>query len=361
MKLTGIRKPALIILTAALLTTPLHAFGSGLESSKSNIVGSQIVVKEWVSDSGLLDAGDLEDSLRIRNAPEYDTQEAASYAEIMPEIREMTEGLNDDRNLVLFGPCTPSEEALNKLLAEIDHLSMDHHTVSLIMVDLKNRSGLAYNSSAAMCSQSTIKGIYLGALLEERPELLAEHRQDFHDAIVYSDNDAYEGLRELYGNEPLLRWCDEAGVDAGFAELLYPRANSAKDMFKMWTVLYRYLNGNTCDPEFASWFADSRASAAALMFRDRYPVQTKAGWETGYYVDELDPEGLIDDRYVDGDPLNDEIAANDSGVVYTEDGPYLFVIYTDHFFDYYENVVLEHPLCGLEEALCEAKLSMQES
>ena len=299
-----------------------------------------------------------EDSLLIQNAPAYDTAEAASFIEEMPAIRQLADQIEDNGRLVTFGPAVPSQEAFEKLQEEIVKLSEDNHKVSLVMVDLKTKSGVACNSSIPMCSQSTIKGIYLGSLLEERPELLGEEWQRMHDAIVLSDNDTYESMRELYGSEPLLRWCEEAGVDAGFAELLYPRSNSARDMFKMWTVLYRYLNGGTCDPDFASWFADSLASAARLRFGGRYPVQTKAGWETGYYESWLDPDAVIPYEYVDGDPMNDEIAINDSGVVYTDEGPYLFVIYTDHFFYYFENVVLEHPLGGVEEALCDVKLSL---
>lgn len=370
MKQRWMKKMVSAVCAAALISVPLSALGEEPEEQGTRTVGSLIEVKEWISEPGT-DHSDSaadpsepvsqersEDSLRIQNAPEFDTQEAASYIENLPVIRELAKTIQDDEGLVVFGSAAPSDEALNELQAQIDRLSQDQHTVSLIMVDLNTLSGVACHSSAAMCSQSTIKGVYLGSLLEERPELLTEHWQEFHDAIVYSDNEAYESLRETYGNECLLRWCQEAGVSENFAELLYPRENSARDMFLMWTVLYRYLNGGTCDPDFASWFADSLASAAALQLGNRYPVQTKAGWETGYYEDILDPDDFVPDRYVDGNPLNDEIAANDTGVVYTEEGPYLFVIYTDHFYDFYDNVVLAHPLCGLEEALCNVKLSM---
>ena len=350
----------LCLLAIAVTAVSVCAYAKAADFTSGRTVGSEITIREEPDGSGSgLPSYTNEDSILIRNAPAFDTAEAASCIDAMPQIRELADTVGDDEQLALFGPAAPSEEALAALQEEIEKLTDEYHKVSLIMADLKTKSGVAYNSSVPMCTQSTIKGVYLGSALEERPELLEENWQAFHDAIVYSDNDAYEGLREACGPEPLLKWCAEAGVDAGFADLPYPRSYTAKDMFKMWTVLYRYLNGGTCSPEFASWFADSLASAARIRFGDRYPVQTKAGWETGYYEPILNPDDIIPDQYVDGDPTNDEIAANDSGVVFTEKGPYLFVIFTDHFFDYFENVVLEHPLCELEEALCNVQLSLQ--
>ena len=72
-------------------------------------------------------------------------------------------------------------------------------------------------------------------------------------------------------------------------------------------------------------------SAAKERLGNRCPVQTKAGWENGVGDDTEDYEkAVIPARYTDGDPMNDECATNDTGVVYAESGPYLFVLYSDY-------------------------------
>ena len=224
--------------------------------------------------------------------------------------------------------------------------------MSLILADLAARSGAAFRSGIPMCSQSTVKAIYAGALLESRPEALSENGAYLRDAIVLSSNEAYENLREIYGREPLLRWCKETGVDPSFADLPYPRDKCARDMLLLWTRLYAFLNGDADPMNFAAYYADSLASATKERLGARYPVQTKAGWECGLDEDaDYDPEAVIPERFRDGNPLNDECAINDTGVVYTETGPYLFVIYTDHPFGLFRNYTTPNPLYPLVDAL----------
>ena len=94
------------------------------------------------------------------------------------------------------------------------------------------------------------------------------------------------------------------------------------------------------------------------MLGNRFPVQTKAGWEHGLNEDlNYDPWEEIPVEYVDGDPLNDECAINDTGIVYTDRGPYLFVIYTDYPFGVFRDYVTPNPLGGLVEALYEVQRS----
>ena len=61
---------------------------------------------------------------------------------------------------------------------------------------------------------------------------------------------------------------------------------------------------------------------------------------------------VIPPRFTDGDPLNDECATNDSGIVYAENGPYLFVIYSDYPCPWTGG----NRLIGLTDALYEACL-----
>ena len=297
--------------------------------------------KREVEYSGPISVPMERESDAVRSAPAYDKEEAKKYIPLMPELRKLTDAIRDEDGLTAFGPVRPSGEILRQLGEEIQRLSADRHKVSLIMTNLRTRSGVAYHSTVPMCSQSTIKAIYVGALLESHPEALEENGQYMHDAILYSSNEAYENLRLIYGSGPIRKWCLEAGVDPGFAVPDYPRNKSAKDMFKMWTRLYCFLNGETDRTNFGAYYADSIASASAKQLP--VPVQTKAGWENG--LGDYRPFEVweIPERFRDGDPLNDECAVNDSGIVYGKSGPYIFVVYTDHPFALLEEE-MENPL-----------------
>lgn len=311
--------------------------------------------------SGPAPARDSERSAAIRNAPAYDTETAKSLIPVMPEIRKMADGILADDLLTAFGPVKPGSAALEALEREIRILMAGGHKVSVIMADLRKRSGISFCSSVPMCSQSTVKAIYTGALLDSFPEALSENGRYIHDAVVYSDNAAYEKLRRIYGRASLEKWCGESGVSPTFARHDYPRDKTAKDMFKMWTRLYCFLNGKGLFTDYAAWLSDSIASAAAAKLGSRFPVQTKAGWENG--LDEsgcYDPNAEIPARFIDGDPLNDECAVNDSGIVYTDRGPYIFVIYTDHPFGIFKDYVPPNPLYGLTESLYEVQRTLAE-
>ena len=295
-----------------------------------------------------------DESAAIQSAPAYDVKAAKRYISLMPKVRSWIDGIPADDQLTCFGAFSPSPEAVQRLDTEIQRIINDHHKVSLVMVDLNTRSGVSFHSTVPMCTQSTVKAIYVGALLSIHPEAFRENGQYIRDTVVLSSNEAYESLRDIYGKEPIQAWCREAGVDESFADLPYPRDKNARDMLKLWTRLYCFLNDGTDTANAGRYFADSAMSAAKDCFRGRYPVQTKAGWENGVGDDVEDYEhAVIPARFTDGDPLNDECATNDTGVVYAEKGPYLFVIYSDYPCPY----TTPNHLFGLTEALHAVHLS----
>ncbi len=301
-----------------------------------------------------------EESAAIQAAPAYDTAAARALIPVLPEIRALADSIPDQAELTAFGAAQSSREALTRLDREIRKLCAGNHKVSLIMADLKTRSGVAFRPGVSMCSQSTVKAVYVGSLLDFNPEILQSGGADMRESVVYSNNSTYAILREVYGPAPLRKWCAEAGVDPGFAEPDYPRAYTARDMFKMWTRLYQFLNSGADQANFGRYYADSLASAARVQLGSRYPIQTKAGWECG--LDEgryYEPDAVIPPEYTDGDPMNDECAINDTGVIYTEKGPYIFVIYTDHPYGIYPDYTPPHPLLGITEALLVVQQSIK--
>ena len=263
-------------------------------------------------------------------------------------VRELANQVPDGEQVVCFGERRPAEEAIRGLETEIQRMLEEGHQVSLISVNLATRSGVAFRPNVPMCTQSTVKAIYVGAMLSQFPDAYEAHEQEIRETIMLSSNEAYESLRDCYGPEPIRAWCRETGVDEGFADLPYPRAYTARDMLKLWTRLYRFLNDGSDVHHVGRFYADSAQSAAKERLSTRCPVHSKAGWENGVGDDETDYEhAVIPAEYVDGDPLNDECAINDTGVVYAEKGPYLFVIYTDYPWPWSGT----HPLHRLTEAL----------
>ncbi len=311
-------------------------------------------LKELTPHSGPVKIPLEDESAFIQAAPAYDTAAAKRYIPMMQNIRELVDSVPEDQALTCFGAFSPAPAALRRLDAELQRILADGHKVSLVMADLAKQSGVAFRSTERMCTQSTVKAIYAGAVLDCRSQAFEENGQYIRDAIVLSDNDAYENLRRIYGKTPLLKWCREAGVDDDFTDMPYPRNKTARDMFKLWTRLYRFLNDGSDIANAGRYFADSAESATKEWLAGRLPVQTKAGWECGVDEDLEDySQAVIPACFVDGDPMNDEVATNDTGIVYTENGPYLFVIYSDYPYPFGK----PNQLYGLVEALYEAQRS----
>lgn len=263
----------------------------------------------------------------------------------------LIDGIKDDSELTAFGSKAPSDPTMQALEDEIAALSEDDHYVSLVMVDMDTLSGVSYQSDRVMCGQSTIKAVYVGSLLESRPELFEENKEVIRRIIELSDNEAYENLREKYGTEYLEKWCSEVGVKHDMIEKAYPR-ESVTDIGRLWTKMYRYLGSDDVPDELKAYFTNSKASSAKEVLGDRCTVYSKAGWENGLSLDTVYSEDMTYPAdYVDKDPYNDECAINDTGIVYTDTGAYLFAIFTDHPFNYYSNYTPDNPLNSLTQAL----------
>ena len=270
------------------------------------------------------------ESYAIINAPEYDVDQAKSYIGGMEDIRNIIDGVEDSGGVTAFGERSPSKEALENLEKEIDVLCSEGHKVTLMMIDLKSKSGVAYRPFDPMCAQSTAKAIFAGSLLENDPGALEDNGQYLHDAIVFSSNYSYSMLYEIYGTDYVRQWCAETGASEYYADIDYPLDMTAADMTKLWTRLYCFLNGDGEASDFARYFADTSASATRKQLSGRYPVQTKAGWECGLAENEnYDPNAEPLEFFTDGSPFNGECAINDTGVVYTEESPYIFAIFSD--------------------------------
>ena len=279
----------------------------------------------------------------------------------MSEVRRILREVSDEGRLAVFGRLSPSADALEKLDREIEKVADTGHDLSLIMIDLNGQSGVSFCSDRVMCYQSTIKAIYVGSLLDERPEVFSKHQEEIRKTIELSENDTYKFLRDTYGNEPLIRWCRDCGIDESFTDRHYPRDRTAKELCILWTRMFAYLESGKAPKELKAYLSNSACSSARDVLSDRCFVQSKAGWENGLPEDIAYSEGLIYPAYLtDKDPSNDECAINDSGIIYSESGPYLFVIFSDIPYGIYRSGTPENPLNGITESLYELHRNMTE-
>ena len=273
-------------------------------------------------------------------------------------VLTLIDGIKDSSELTAFGSKAPSDAAIGALQDEIAALSEDDHIVCLVMVDMDTLSGIAYQPDKVMCGQSTIKAVYIGSLLESKPEAFEEDKEDIRKAIEQSNNESYERLREKYGTEYLEKWCKEVGVEHDMIEKAYPR-ESVQDICRLWTKMYAYLNSEKAPEELKAYYTNSANSSAKEVLGDRMTVYSKAGWENGLPFDTPFSEDMTYPAdYVDKDPYNDECAINDTGIVYTDSGAYLFAIFTDHPFNYYADYTPDNPLNDLTEALYKVQQSL---
>ena len=237
-------------------------------------------------------------------------------------LLNILESANAD-NLSTFGESFINIEALENIQSEIDALENQNFSLGFITLDINRHFGLSYNTNWQTTSQSTIKAPYACSLLDAHPELYEEYKDVINPMIKFSDNESYEQiLRPIFGIDYMLAWCQRCNVTENIAWADYPRDITVRDMAKFWVLIYELLNSDRVTNEFKDLFNDSAFSSIYLKLSDKYNIQSKAGWE---YNNSLE--------YVDKNPINDEAATNDAGIIYAEAGPYILVIYTDVIAD----------------------------
>ena len=278
-------------------------------------------------------------------------ENAAPYVKNEEAVIDAIENINTGE-LEAFGDAKPSEESMKKLSDLVKKIEDEGHQISFIMADMKSTSGVSLYPDLTMCLQSTIKSVFAASLIENRPEVFEKEKETIYKMLAFSDNDAYAELYEKYGTDYVQKWVDEVGCSDAITEKQYPRA-TVRDMSKLWAKLFSYLNSGDAPKELCDFYNGSKFSASCLFLSDKNYVHSKAGWEHGLYGENKD-EPLPE--YVDGDPENDEVATNDTGVVYTEKGPYIFAVFTDYPLS---DETVDHPLEEFTYVLNEVAQSIQ--
>lgn len=250
-----------------------------------------------------------------------------NYEEKSAHIRNTLNYPAGEMNLKFFGDIRAPQSILNPLQTEIDKLETAGHMISFIIADIDGNFGFCYNCDKKWTSQSTIKAPYLTSLLMQDKGIFELEHDLFKAVITVSDNEAYEILRTKYGNAPFLDFCKKSDISAEHSKPLYPRSITVRDMAKLWTTMYTFLNSPNGLSEYVSYFSGTAMSCIYRALGQKYKVETKAGWESGTDID--GPGGTPEPRFIDGDPLNDEIATNDTGIVYADGHPYIAAIFSN--------------------------------
>lgn len=269
-----------------------------------------------------------EEAIEIQKAPAYALCHAKRIIDNLPRAIAAVDCIKNTAKIQVFGTegKAPNLEVLNR---ELEAVKKDNHNISFLLINLERLNGIAYNIDMEMCTQSSIKGPYIGALLESDYDLLQENGQNMHDAIVNSDNDAYLSLCRKYGFQPIRSWAKDVGVDPYVVQIPFPRLMTVRDMAKLWVKMYAFLNEENDKTNFAKYFAKTAGSGISYELGKDYPVQTKAGWEWNPCSNK------------------DRCACNDCGIVYSKNGPYVEVIFTDIPWDLSE----PNPIQGIVRIL----------
>ncbi len=182
------------------------------------------------------------------------------------------------------------------------------YNISFIVMDMCTGEGLTYNIDQKYYSASAIKGPYIAALTEARPEMIDTNARAMTEIVMNSDNKLYSGYRRSYGRDFLLKLCEDLEIDEPSMVYNYPHI-SARDMAKFWIHDYYYFNTNPDGIRIRNWYESPNQSPIHAVFEgQKYTTQSKAGW-------------ICEGRYA---------VSNDAGIIYPANGhPFMIVICSD--------------------------------
>ncbi len=227
------------------------------------------------------------------------------------------------QDLQCFGSVEIAADKMEAIRTAAEELCEDGHHVGFV-VWIPSLGGISLNQSRVFYSASTIKGPYVTSLWLNQPSSYEEYSGWYQDTIFYSDNFSYSALYERYGTEELKKAALMVNVSPDLFADYYADLTPA-DLARLWLFNYAVIN----DLDFPSDLKDCFAETETSVIRQcagGLKTQTKAGW--------LDQE--------------DGMSAHDAGVVFTENGPYIIAVMSDHPGD---PAVLKELITALHEAV----------
>ncbi len=196
---------------------------------------------------------------------------------------------------------------MSNITAAIQNIEEKGYHVGYIVHDLSTGKELTYNADEVIYGASTIKAPYVASFARENPQAAEEDYEAIYKTLVNSSNDDYTMLWEKYGTDCMVRFCEDSGLDPEWGKQKW-LAMSARHLCRLWEQIYRDFNAGHIDEKIGKCMEVRGSAPIGKLLGAKYPTRTKLGGIAGsnnYYQ-----------------------AANDAGIVYAGDNPYIMVIMT---------------------------------
>lgn len=234
------------------------------------------------------------------------------------DILSVIDTLSTDENTMLSIPAGFGSRQEANLQKIIDSLLQENYNISFILLEIDTGNVICLNPDSTYYSASTIKGPYVAALNKFSPEPVSDSTKSLmKNTIMWSSNEDFETLHNLYGNEALYKMTEYTDVsDSIIDEYNWYPYLTPKELAKLWIGIYWYFFEDT--NENSKWcqslFTDSLESFINSALSHDGTVYTKPGW------------------YMDWE----DIARNDAGILLIDGRAYILTIMSDAFDSYDE-------------------------
>lgn len=193
-----------------------------------------------------------------------------------------------------------SEEQQESLAAATQNIEGGGYTVGFTLINLNTGKGIAYNLDSRVYGASSFKGPYAAFLCQHLGDNDASYPSDSEAAgsgvsssiyslmqpmILYSDNSAFNSLRNTYDSAGFAEWLNSCGVDSEIMHDTHFPRYSARESALLWLRTYQYLKTNTPTAQnLASLYEQTNVSFIRSGVSDDGEVKAvlnKAGWCSG--------------------------------------------------------------------------------
>lgn len=193
-----------------------------------------------------------------------------------------------------------SGEQQESLAAATQNIEGGGYTVGFTFINLNTGKGIAYNLDSRVYGASSFKGPYAAFLCQHLGDNDASYPSDSEAAgsgvsssiyslmqpmILYSDNSAFNSLRNTYDSAGFAEWLNSCGVDSEIMHDTHFPRYSARESALLWLRTYQYLKTNTPTAQnLASLYEQTNVSFIRSGVSDDGEVEAvlnKAGWCSG--------------------------------------------------------------------------------
>mgnify|MGYP001638139808 CR=1 FL=1 len=193
-----------------------------------------------------------------------------------------------------------SEEQQEPLIAATQNIEGGGYTVGFTLINLNTGKGIAYNLDSRVYGASSFKGPYAAFLCQHLGDNDASYPSGSEAAgsgvsssiyslmqpmILYSDNSAFNSLRNTYDSVGFAEWLNSCGVDSEIMHDTHFPRYSTRESTLLWLRTYQYLKTNTPTAQnLASLYEQTNVSfirSGVSGDGEVEAVLNKAGWCSG--------------------------------------------------------------------------------